>query len=246
MVKLVKICGVKTVEAAREAIDAGADMVGMIMVPKRARTVDVQIALEITELIRNKRRVKNAQFQSIREIILHLNGKSTDFIDYVSQLTNLILENGPFSVGVFRNQDPTSVFALANEVNLDCIQLHGSEHIFDFLDSNDGKYLINKRYVIPKDIPLMKSNFEQYNVPGFGIPLLDSEAGGEGVLIDWSLINELTFGKFILAGGLTPENLPETKTLKNLLGFDVSGGVETDGAKDLKKVRQFVKAGKLL
>ncbi len=35
--------------------------------------------------------------------------------------------------------------------------------------------------------------------------------------------------KAILAGGLTPENLP---TFDNILGYDVSGGVETNGVKD--------------
>lgn len=249
MVKLVKICGIKTVDAAAEAVSSGADLLGMIMVPGRARTIDTGVAQEITALIRTTRKSKNVRFQTVNEIIKQLQQEEfVDFNQYSEKLTGFILENGPFSVGVFRNQKLQEVFELAKEVGLDCVQLHGSEDKVEYFQANDGQYLINPRYVIPQDNEAMKIQFELFHkYPGFGLPLLDSEAGGEGKVIDWSLINDLSFGNFILAGGLTPGNLSQTLPLNNLLGYDVSGGVENDqGQKDLQKIRDFIKIGKSL
>lgn len=249
MAKIVKICGIKTVDAAAEAVRSGADLLGMIMVPGRARTIDTGVAQQITELIRKTRKSKNVRFQTVNEIIDQLQKEEfADFNQYSEKLTELVLENGPFSVGVFRNQKLDDVFELAKQVSLDCIQLHGSEDKVEYFEANDGLYLINPRYVIPQDNETMKIQFGQFHkYPGFGLPLLDSEAGGEGKVIDWSLINDLTFGNFILAGGLTPSNLAETAPLLNLLGYDVSGGVEDDqGVKDLQKIRDFIRIGKSL
>jgi phosphoribosylanthranilate isomerase len=50
--------------------------------------------------------------------------------------------------------------------------------------------------------------------------------------------------KLIIAGGLTPENLPEVLKL-NPYGVDVSSGVErAPGRKDPKKVVEFLKIAK--
>lgn len=249
MRKLVKICGIKTEEAAAEAVESGADFLGMIMVPGRARTIDIDVARQISEMVRNKRKMADRQFQTIKQINDYLKLQKFDsFKQYSEKLAELIIENGPFSVGVFRNQNLKDVWNLAEIVGLDCIQLHGNEDKLQFLQANDGKYLINPRYVIPQDIEIMKNHFSQYHkFSSFGLPLLDSEAGGEGKVIDWSLINDLHFGNFLLAGGLTPKNLHQTQDLKNLLGYDVSGGVEDEnGLKDLQKIRDFVKIGKSL
>lgn len=51
---VVKICGLKSVEAAQVAIDSGADLLGIICVPNRKRTVDSEVAKLISKLCRNK------------------------------------------------------------------------------------------------------------------------------------------------------------------------------------------------
>lgn len=252
MSRLIKICGLRSAEAAEEAVNLGADLLGVIMVPNRKRTVTPEVALEISKIAREKRKQLNRKFQSSKEIIeFVLSQNFKHFDDYFKLYRKLVIENGPFLVGVFRNQDINEVFRLANDFELDVIQLHGSEDVEEYLERNeDGRYVILKRYVIPEQIKAMAEFFPKIlGIPdrGFALPLLDSEAGGEGKTIDWTLINDLE-GKFILAGGLHPDNLHETLPYaKNVVGFDVSGGVENDkGDKDLDKISQFISRGKQL
>lgn len=250
MPKLVKICGLRTTQAAAKAVDSGSDMLGVIMVPNRKRSVSHSVAKEISQLARQAREASNRKFKSAAEIIDYVKKQNlTDYNQYFELYHRLLTENGPFLVGVFRNQNIDDVFELAEKCALDCIQLHGSEDARSYLERNtDGKYLIVKRYVIPDQIEEMTLFFTtvcERAEQGFAFPLLDSELGGEGHRIDWTLINDLK-GKFVLAGGLKPDNLHETVTYgKNVFGFDVSGGVEDgNGDKDLDKIELFVRNGK--
>lgn len=250
MPQLVKICGLRTTEAAEKAIDSGADILGVIMVPNRKRSVSHAVATEISNQTRQAREAAGVKFKSAAEIIAYVEKQGLkDYNQYFELYHQLLVENGPFLTGVFRNQNIDDVFELAEKCSVDCIQLHGSEDVHAYLERNkDGKYLIVKRYVIPDQVNEMTQFFTTVcgrAGQGFAFPLLDSELGGEGHTIDWTLINDLK-GKFVLAGGLTPDNLRDTIPYgKNVIGYDVSGGVEKEnGDKDLDKIEQFVRNGK--
>ena len=70
----------------------------------------------------------------------------------------------------------------------------------------------------------------------------DGLRGGTGVAFDWHLaVVAKTFGKVILAGGLTPENVAEAVKLVQPYGVDVAGGVEKEiGIKDHAKIKKFI------
>ncbi|KAI5966687.1 TRP1 [Candida theae] len=238
--KLVKICGVKTIEAAETAMLSGADLIGCILVPNKSRTCDIETAKQIAQYI------KQGRPQSISQIMTRLQSKRDTFtspVDYFEYVQKLILDNGPFLVGVFQNQSRDEVLSIARRIGLDFIQLHGSEPKLDFVNDEFGLVF---RYVVPRDTELMREHGLHMMRNGvLGLPLLDSEQGGEGKVIDWDYVSgSLPFTRAILAGGLTPDNIRETMDVKNVIGFDVSGGVETDGKKDLTKIAKFVNGGK--
>ena len=83
-----------------------------------------------------------------------------------------------------------------------------------------------------------------------GLALLDrassKQPGGMGQTFDWSVARELARRghRFLLAGGLTPDNVADAVDAVRPHGVDVSSGVETDGVKDAGKIRAFVTAAR--
>ena len=62
---------------------------------------------------------------------------------------------------------------------------------------------------------------------------------------DWELISEFNLNeKFLLAGGLNPENVNDAIRISHPWAVDVSTGVETEGVKDPQKILSFANAVK--
>jgi hypothetical protein len=66
--------------------------------------------------------------------------------------------------------------------------------------------------------------------------------GGTGTTFDWHLaVVAKTFGRIILAGGLTPDNVAEAVKLVQPYGVDVASGVEREkGVKDHAMIKKFI------
>ena len=85
-------------------------------------------------------------------------------------------------------------------------------------------------------------------VKGGGTFLLDAShptlRGGTGRTFDWIVAREATkYGRIILAGGLTPENVGEAIRTARPYAVDVASGVESSpGKKDPAKLRAFFAA----
>lgn len=145
-------------------------------------------------------------------------------------------------VGVFVNEERAVIEEIVQTVGLDYVQLHGDETP-DFV--NQLPYPVIKAFQVRSEKDL--EQLESYNCDYY---LLDSPAGkyrgGNGETFDWNLAKSFDFldKKVLLAGGLTPENVAQAVQEVVPAGVDVSSGVETDGEKDLAKIKEFIIAAK--
>lgn len=229
---IVKICGTRSAEAATEAVKAGADMVGMILVPGTKRCVSHETALEISKAVHENR---------IHKPSTTSDGPSDVAVDFFSGARRTLTSKGTLLVGVFMNQPLQEVLEKQKLYDLDVVQLHGKEPV-------EWAHLIPGP-VIRKFKP---------GEPGLGlrghhiVPLLDS-GSGSGQLLDQAAVQadlERDHNLAILfAGGLNPDNVTEAVAAvgpfsSQILGVDVSSGVEEDGKQSLEKIRSFIKAAK--
>ena len=74
--------------------------------------------------------------------------------------------------------------------------------------------------------------------------IVDAASPGSGKVFDWTMVDELPEGpRYILAGGLTPENVADAVARVRPFGIDVSSGVEVSpGVKDHRRVRALFEA----
>jgi anthranilate synthase/indole-3-glycerol phosphate synthase/phosphoribosylanthranilate isomerase len=232
---LVKICGTRTVEGATAAIEAGADLIGMILVPGRKRTVSEKQGLAISEVVHNSTK---------RKLESNSTGQVTIASDFFANSTATLTFTRPLLVGVFQNQSLNDILHQQKLYNLDIVQLHGSEPL-------------EWASLIP--VPVIKS-FKpgQQNIGRRGYhaaSLLDSAAGGTGEKLDLSEVKE-TLQKdeqlrVLLAGGLDATNVVDAvrgvgQLGSRIIGVDVSSGVESDGVQDVGKIRAFIEAAKTI
>lgn len=234
---LVKICGTRTPEAARAAIEAGADMIGIILVEGRKRYVTADRAISISDVTHNTKKPK-AERNTLKVCTNH--SKAGDFFDHS---THLIRDSDrALLVGVFQNQPLSHILTQQRLFNLDIVQLHGSEPL-------EWASLIPvpviRRFGL-MDAGLGKRGYH-------ALPLLDSATGGTGELMDlWSVAERLGSDlglRVMLAGGLNAENVQGILRRLNthhtsVVAVDVSSGVEHDGSQSIDKIQRFIHAVK--
>lgn len=152
-------------------------------------------------------------------------------------------------VGVFADESAHNVLAIAKVAGLTALQLHGSESP-ELIAVLKRQEVGGRRLRITKTL-LVDGSF-QSQLPRFcNLPegpdsiLLDSGAGS-GRTFDWRGARACvqTFKMdFIIAGGLTPENVGEAIQTFSPWGVDVVSGVEQEpGRKDYRKLNAFVTA----
>ncbi|MCQ6274224.1 phosphoribosylanthranilate isomerase [Bacillus sp. V3B] len=141
-------------------------------------------------------------------------------------------------VGVFVNPSMERIEEVVSETGIDYVQLHGKETP-EFCRSIP--YPIIKAFSIESAGDLKKV----HDYPCEYI-LLDGPKGkyygGNGVAFDWGILSNFDFKdkKVILAGGLNPQNVTAAIAETNASIVDVSSGVETNGHKDLEKIKLFL------
>jgi phosphoribosylanthranilate isomerase len=145
----------------------------------------------------------------------------------------------PKVVGVFIDQPADEVRQIAEYVDLDLLQLHGSEPVgFDA-----GRPVMKVLKVREGAIP----DADHWPDP----IMLDSwsadQRGGTGRTWDWELARPLLAARSVfIAGGLEPGNVGKVVSGFKPYGVDVSSGVESRvRVKDPYKVSAFIRAVRL-
>ena len=212
----VKICGIRQPADALAAAEAGADFIGIVFVPRRHRRLDCDAAAGVVRALR------------------------TADVDPGS--------NAPKIVGLFAGQPLDEVNRTIHSCGLDMAQLCGEE---------------SPEYCRRVDAPVIKvvhvaggaagsqaaaslaEQIADYGDAGFLITLdrlVEGVQGGTGQSFDWDVAAQLGQRglSFILAGGLSPDNVAQAVADVQPWGVDVSSGVETGGVKDRDKIQAFI------
>lgn len=146
-------------------------------------------------------------------------------------------------VGVFVNESVEVIQKTAAECGLTHVQLHGDEdnHQIKRLNIPSVKALgvcaeddMKSAQTYEADYILFDSPKEKFH-------------GGNGKAFSWKLLAHMPKElqkKTILAGGLNVSNVEEAIRTVQPYMVDVSSGVETEGKKDLEKIKQFIQKAK--
>ena len=119
---------------------------------------------------------------------------------------------------------------------------------------------------VPLDIVQIHGNFDEALIPKISVPviraiqlrdgeaqvssqadylLFDAPVAGSGQTFDWDLLKDQKIRQdFFIAGGLTVDNVRQARETFQPYALDVSSGVETDGHKDIEKIKAFIEGAK--
>jgi phosphoribosylanthranilate isomerase len=226
----VKICGIRSSEEAKWAIDAGADAIGFVFVPQRRRYIRPEqareISLDLPPFVARVGVFVNEDPAVVAEIVqkshlttIQLHGNEA-LEDYQSigvpciKAINISIDPILNSDGASLSPGEQPFFELQLPLNKWKGMLQGI-----LVDSSDQGLFGGTGSSLPWDKPSLQHLFDR--IRSFDIPL-------------------------ILAGGLTPENIQRAIHIVNPYAVDVSSGVERVGAKHPDLIKSFLEKAKAL
>lgn len=187
------------------------------------------------------------------EDIHYVNQEVPDYIGFVfakskRQITikqagelRSMLKEAIIPVGVFVNEPIDNILHAVKCGAISMIQLHGdeTEQTIRSLKQNTDIPIVKAIRVQSRDdirladeLPCDYLLLDTYQTGAYG---------GTGKMFSWELIPDRLSHPYFLAGGLNENNIRLANSLA-CYGFDVSGGVETDGSKDYEKIKSVISA----
>lgn len=232
----VKMCGISKVETIPAVVEAKPDYMGLVFAPSKRQVMVEQAKILVEELHKKyEKTYGTAAVQMDAETAQDGNGlgKENTFSEAIK------------TVGVFVNETLDNLVAIANEVNLDAVQLHGDE------DEAFIRSLKERTNVeVWKAVQICSaSDAEKWIDSSADMLLFDAyhknERGGTGQVFDWSCLDEFE-RPFMLAGGIDSTNVARAIRTVRPYGIDISSGIETDGMKDHEKMKAFINVVKYI
>jgi phosphoribosylanthranilate isomerase len=239
----IKICGITNIADAVQAIEAGADALGVNFYPKSPRCVNVDTAWAISRAVR--------QLGASPPAVIGV------FVNFAEKQLRSAIDSACLDAWQLHGDETPELVAEMSwprNMAIDEGLVHtgwsawSSEMVIQHAPACIRAFRC--RAADLADV----ANFLQQCRNANGLPqavLLDAYApdafGGTGKEVDWNAVREqrdqLHGLPVILAGGLTPDNVAQAIRTARPDAVDVASGVESSpGKKDPAKVREFVAA----
>ena len=137
-------------------------------------------------------------------------------------------------VGVFVSPSLEDLEQAISRVPLDMVQIHGA---FD--------EALMPLISVPVIRAIQLTDQEAQVTSQADYLLFDAPVAGSGQTFDWGLLKDQKIQQdFFIAGGLTVDNVRQARETFQPYAVDVSSGVETDGRKDIEKIKAFIEGAK--
>ena len=137
-------------------------------------------------------------------------------------------------VGVFVSPSLEDLELAIGRVPLDMVQIHGT---FD--------EVLIPLISVPVIRAIQLTDQEAQVSSQADYLLFDAPVAGSGQTFDWGLLKDQKIQQdFFIAGGLTVDNVRQARETFQPYAVDVSSGVETDGRKDIEKIKAFIEGAK--
>lgn len=136
-------------------------------------------------------------------------------------------------VGVFTDSPVEEIIDLYKKEIIQIAQLHGPR--------NQEEVSTLKEVGIPTIGVALGDDLEEQLAAYAGVGYLMVDSGkGSGKTLDWQMLPKNFEEPIFLAGGLRRDNLKEAIETVQPYAVDISSGSETNGKKDLEKIKQLV------
>jgi phosphoribosylanthranilate isomerase len=144
-----------------------------------------------------------------------------------------LLDPSIATVGVFVDEEIERILEILSDETISMVQLHGhedEEYIAKLREKTGAVIIKAVRPVSREDVRNAESSTADY--------ILFDSGAGTGKTFDWSILEGFT-REYFLAGGLNSGNIRDAMEAINPFAVDLSSGVETDGYKDLEKMKEI-------
>ena len=216
---IVKLCGLRGTEDARAAVLAGADLVGIVLVPGTRRYVPPPTA--------------SAMVRVIRETATELGRFTPEIVGVVGQMSLAVATQLVAATGI------DSIQLVGDDH--DCVPLADA--------LGETSLIRSIAIADDADVDAVREQTLSWEARGARIAYdarIDGELGGTGHRIRADVVRPLlAAGRYGLAGGLHPGNVAEVIRDLRPAMVDVSSGIESHaGHKDPELMRAFVAAAR--
>ncbi len=213
MTKL-KICGLRDLDSALAAAEAGADFLGFNFVPGVRRQLSSERAKAIIIDYRRRRGENGPRLVGI-------------FADQPLDEVNRTVEGCGLDLAQLCGDEPPEYWRGLSVQVIKQIKVRDRDPLEEVIPET----LRRVGQVVARGHLAMLDRHEAGSL------------GGTGRTFDWSIAAPVARRhELMLAGGLTPENVGRAVETVAPWGVDVSSGVETGGVKDVGKIAAFARA----